>query len=335
MRTLILSQWIAGAMFLSIPFAVSAQDKEIKALASTVAESLQKTSKKTVAVVDFTDLQGNVTELGRYLAEEVSVALAGTGTGIEVVDRTHLRALLQENKLASSGIIDPTTARKLGQIAGVEILMTGTIVPFGDSVKFSVKALDTTTARIVSASSAEIAKTRAIEELLNRGVASQQPGSGRNPGDRAQAEQTALTTDARQFRFTLKACSLAGRSVTCSLTVRNEDNDDRILRIYTHIGKSTSKSRIIDNEGRETDLESIQFGGKNGGQSTLVSGVPTNLQLLFEPVDQDLSSIALFELWCELVDPDSYKGQDFSVQLRRVPIASHGDFEDRRPAPKR
>ena len=86
------------------------QDKEIKALASTLAENLAKTPNKSVAVVDFTDLQGNVTELGRFLAEEISVALANTDRGIEVIDRTHLKALLREHKLASTGVIDPATA---------------------------------------------------------------------------------------------------------------------------------------------------------------------------------------------------------------------------------
>src|SRR2546425_7415993 len=92
---------------LVLPFQLFAQEKEVKALASVVADNLVKASKMTVAVVDFTDLQGNVTELGRFLAEEVSVALSGAGKGIEVVDRTHLKTLLQEHKLASSGVIDP------------------------------------------------------------------------------------------------------------------------------------------------------------------------------------------------------------------------------------
>src|SRR5438874_2579733 len=116
-----------------------AQDKDIKTLAMALANNLSKSSKKTVAVVDFNDLQGNATELGRYFAEQVSVALAMTDEAIEVVDRTHLKALLQEHKLNSSGIIDPITARKLGQLAGVEVLVTGTLTPFGDSVQLAVK----------------------------------------------------------------------------------------------------------------------------------------------------------------------------------------------------
>ncbi|MFH0872709.1 MAG: FlgO family outer membrane protein, partial [bacterium] len=148
---------------------------------SAMAEKIVKANKKTIAVVDFTDLQGNVTELGRFLAEEFSVAMAGAGEGFEVVDRTHLKSLLQEHKLAMTGLIDPSTARKLGEIAGVQALITGTITPFGDSVRLSVKVLDTGTAKVIVGTAGEIPKTKAIEELLARGIETGQAAGPQAP----------------------------------------------------------------------------------------------------------------------------------------------------------
>jgi hypothetical protein len=92
MRLLVIPSLFVIISLLGVPTNLLAQDREIKALASTLAESLASASKKTTAVVDFTDLQGNVTELGRFLAEELSVALASTDSGIEVIDRTHLNS---------------------------------------------------------------------------------------------------------------------------------------------------------------------------------------------------------------------------------------------------
>jgi hypothetical protein len=68
-------------------------EKQVLEVAQVVAAGLDPASAQTVAVSDFTDLQGNVTELGRFLAEELSVALASPGT-LEVIDRGHLRVLL-------------------------------------------------------------------------------------------------------------------------------------------------------------------------------------------------------------------------------------------------
>jgi TolB-like protein len=147
-----------------------AYEKEIKSLSSALSDNISKAGKKNIAVVDFTDLDGNVTKLGRFIAEEFSVALLGSSQGFEVVDRTHLKTLLQEHKLSATGLLDPATARKLGQIAGVEALITGTITSFGESVRLSVKILDANTAKLIGANTSDIPKTKAVEELLAQGI---------------------------------------------------------------------------------------------------------------------------------------------------------------------
>jgi hypothetical protein len=50
-------------------------------------------------------------------------------------------------KLASSGIIDPATARKLGEVAGVDCLVSGSLTLLGDSVlEFRRDACDSSAA---------------------------------------------------------------------------------------------------------------------------------------------------------------------------------------------
>ena len=49
-----------------------AYEREIENISSLMLNSIAKSGKKAMAVVDFTDLQGNVNELGRFLAEELS-----------------------------------------------------------------------------------------------------------------------------------------------------------------------------------------------------------------------------------------------------------------------
>jgi TolB-like protein len=123
---------------------VSAQD--FGRTAAGISDRLISSGKRSVAVVDFTDLQMNVTELGRYLAEEFQSAIVMQATGYKVIDRTHIKAILQENKLSSTGLIDPQSARQLGRIAGVESLITASITPLGDNVHLSIKLLDASTA---------------------------------------------------------------------------------------------------------------------------------------------------------------------------------------------
>lgn len=172
---------LLAAFSVILPKLTLAYEQEISSLSTAIAGKASAAGKKTIAVVDFTDLQGNVTELGRFLAEELSVSLSGAGKDFDVVDRTHLKSLLAEHKLSSTGLIDPKTARELGKIAGVDALVTGTITPFGDSIRLSIKVLDTETAKVIGASTANIAKTKAIEELLTRGIGSAQSTSQQVP----------------------------------------------------------------------------------------------------------------------------------------------------------
>ncbi|MCI5207492.1 MAG: hypothetical protein D3910_01570 [Candidatus Electrothrix sp. ATG2] len=186
---------LAVTFLLAMICTSSAYEAEINKMSEIMAEKIAGANKGKVAVVDFTDLQGDVTELGRFIAEEFSVALAGTGKGFKVVDRTHLKSIIKEHKLSATGVINPDTARKLGKIAGVEALVTGTLTPFGDSVRISVKILDTTTAEIVEANRGNIAKTQAIEELLARGIVTVSMTSGSTkPTPKRTRESRVLTS---------------------------------------------------------------------------------------------------------------------------------------------
>ena len=81
MRKILFTAIMMATLFL-LQFGFSlAYDKGIRSISSALAENIARPSKKMIAVVDFTDLLGNVTELGRFLAEEFSVAFAGAGKG--------------------------------------------------------------------------------------------------------------------------------------------------------------------------------------------------------------------------------------------------------------
>lgn len=280
---------LALIFFLSVPHFSLAFEKEINDLSLTMSESISNADKKMIAVVDFTDLQGNVTELGRFLAEEFSVALAGADKGFEVVDRTHLKSIIAEHKLSATGIIDPQTARKLGKIAGVEALITGTITPFGDSVRLSVKILDTATAKVIGASRGNIAKTQAIEELLSRGIESgrnisQQPTSSQklNRGyvPRYDSKCTYQNLCLKDQSFEVKVIKLSkkGKSVNISLSVRNITKEDIKVSIYGKYAimtnsegeekyKSSNRYHMMVKSGAIKNLGyNFKFKGNNQGK---------------------------------------------------------------------
>jgi curli biogenesis system outer membrane secretion channel CsgG len=121
-----------------------AQDSQYKTTAARLGEQLQGAGNRRVGVVDVTDLNGAVSELGRSLANQFEAALfvESAAAGFAVIDRSSLRSLIREHKLASEGLIDVTTVRKLGQVSSVDCLVTGMLTPIDDNVRISIKALD-------------------------------------------------------------------------------------------------------------------------------------------------------------------------------------------------
>jgi TolB-like protein len=216
-----------------------AYEREIKSISSTIAESISKSHKKTIAVLDFTDLQGNVTELGRFLAEELSVDLTIVAQGFEVIDRTHLKTILDEHKLSLSGLIDPKTVKKLGQIAGVDAIIIGSVTPFGDSVRAAVKVIATDTAKIIGAAKGDIDKTKVIEELLAKSIESGRSSSATAQSSGSSASKTARDGsrsffDSPVLRIEVVSFEQSGPYFHLLMKHTNKGNQPLVIRAFEH-----------------------------------------------------------------------------------------------------
>jgi hypothetical protein len=101
-----------------------------------LSSAITKSGKKTVAVVDFTDLQGRVTEFGRFLAEEFSVALSADQSGFKVIDRTNLKTILQEHKLASTGVLTLRPLERWARSPGFRLWLRERSLPLATHCDF-------------------------------------------------------------------------------------------------------------------------------------------------------------------------------------------------------
>lgn len=217
---------ILGIAFGILNQAVYAFETKVDEISKYLSDEIAKTDKKIVAVVDFTDLQGNVTELGRFFAQEISTSIAMAGQGFEVVDRTHLNSILAEHKLAEKGVIDPNTARQLGKIAGVELLITGTITPLGDNIRLNAMVLDTETAKIIAGAKENLPMTGTLASLSGseiKNVSSKNVRSSSGSKERAEKEEF------EYFGFTIKplSCEKKGTELVCPVTFTNLESEQR------------------------------------------------------------------------------------------------------------
>lgn len=274
-----------------------AHTQDFGSLATKVSQQIIASGRKSVAVTDFTDLDGSPTELGRYVAEEFSDALFADAKGFDVIDRTHLKAILQEHRLATTGLIDPATARKLGQIAGVETLVTGTTTPFQDYVRLSVKVLDTETAKILAASTYDLPRTKTISDLIaEKGMPS---GTVSETAAKADMGQRASAVSFGDFSLAMIGCQPEGAKILCQGHLVNQSNAAKRVSFQT-------SSHMVDESGNESRSD-VQY-----SQYRMTIQVGSDKSQMFCCLDKEIEPGVPLNVW--------FSGLGLSPQTESVSI---------------
>lgn len=299
----------------------SAFEAEITSISKELAAKISATGKTTVAVVDFTDLEGKPNKLGRFLAEEIAAALVDGKSGLKVINRTYLKTVVAENSLASNSLIDPQTAVKLGKITGAEILLTGTTTDLGDTVRVSAAALDSETALTLGSVRQSIPKTQPIEQLLHGGTAAGGPRSAAQTPQAGKAGSNAagVLHEVGGFSFVFDRCNRSGANVTCRFLVTSK-SDDIVLRTFAGYKDGPHMTRIFDDLGNEYPAKSAKLGisvDPRFTQKNMISGVAIPATFSFEGLASETTSIRVLQVG--LAGPD-WKGHNFKI--RNIPFAN-------------
>lgn len=142
-------------------------DKALNGLTSQIVKSIRGTGRKKIAIIEFSDLDGNVTQFGQFLAEELITRLF-TSKKFEVIERQLLNKVLEEHKLSLSGLVDPSSARELGRLLGVDAIVSGTITDLGTSLKINARLISTETGEVFAVAATEIEKDEKVINLLSK-----------------------------------------------------------------------------------------------------------------------------------------------------------------------
>ncbi len=149
------------------PFVQQELDIAIEKLANKISQYMAEQKKTKIAVVPFQDLSNDtVTTFGKYIAEELTTALFSSGK-FNIVERNLLNKVLDELKLAQTGAVDPSSAKELGKITGVDAVVTGTIQDLVNRVAVNCRLIETQTGNIFAAASEKITKDETISTMLS------------------------------------------------------------------------------------------------------------------------------------------------------------------------
>ena len=241
---------------------VSDVDSALATLATTLAGTVKEQQKKKVAVIDFTDLQGATQgELGKYIAEQLTVNLVMEKRDFAVLDRANLRRILSEHKLTSQGLVDPENAKKLGMFAGVDALILGTIIPKGQtSMGLTAKIITTDTAEIVGAARAEFKADATVEQLVTHAPSSQDGVRGDAMSIHDPPSVGKVFDDLRVELQSLRIVN--GTKYLLTMTFSNQNAKKSIwVALQPDTGRYGPKGRLTDATGSECLIDGQSLSG--------------------------------------------------------------------------
>lgn len=134
-----------------------------------------------VAIMPFGDLNGNVTDFGKYMAEEMITRLGNSR--IELVERSLLNTALAELKLTNTDLFNQKSTKKFGELTGAGAILTGTVTDMGDAVRVNSRLIETDTGKILNASGVTITKTAAICKMMKSGITASSSGGPAAPSE--------------------------------------------------------------------------------------------------------------------------------------------------------
>jgi len=270
-------------------------DQRASELSQQIAKNMETGQKRRIAVLEFTDLQGEVTNFGRYLSEELITRLYDSNK-FKVVERQLLNKVIAEQKLSLTGVVDPDSAKRLGSVLGVDAIVSGTIADRGDTLKVNARLIDTETGEVFSAAATEMVKDKEVLALLNAGVPETKADSP--SGTAARSANLKITSD--DFTFELSGCRRAGQRITCEFSITNTASEDRVFILYGNANHA-KYSRLIDSSGNEVYSSAFQLGSARTDRRQYLSvplmpQVPINASLTFIDSSASINSIRLLRI---------------------------------------
>ena len=133
---------------------------------TSVSAGFQKTR---VAVLDF-QLQGEgyeTEDMGKIVAEWLITAFVKNGR-FEVIERSLLKKIMEEQKLIMTGVVDEGSATKIGKLLGVKVIISGSLMKFQNVMEVNARIIDVENASIIAAEGVKSNSAVRLEDLVIR-----------------------------------------------------------------------------------------------------------------------------------------------------------------------
>jgi hypothetical protein len=141
----------------------------MRTLARQMVSDLRSRGVTHLAVLDFTNSEGETTSFETLATEELIDQLHAAAPGVfTLVERRRLEQVREEQALTASRFFDPDSLVNVGKILGVDAMVVAATYDLGDSVRIHASTIAVETAEVVSRGSVTILKEGSVRALFDQ-----------------------------------------------------------------------------------------------------------------------------------------------------------------------
>jgi TolB-like protein len=132
-----------------------------------------------LAVVPFTATVSSVQNskaFGEYLTETIIGSLSGHPEKLKLFERTRMDAILKEHEFILTDLMKPAAALKIGQLAPIDALLSGTYTKLKSYVDVSARLMDVTSGEIMASYTGRIKMNKNLAMLFQQNETSNNAG---------------------------------------------------------------------------------------------------------------------------------------------------------------
>lgn len=171
-------------------------EEALNEVATSIIGSLPEDAAPTLAISTFTHSGNTCSDLSNYASEIMLPTVQSVGgSTLRIYARSQLSAIFRELQLVYDGTISPGAAQQIGQISGVEAILTATITPFGEQMMVIATLIATSDGGVLGSASASFPITGTVEGLTSNqsAAACGFTGSANAPSATAAASDSATS----------------------------------------------------------------------------------------------------------------------------------------------
>lgn len=147
--------------------AASSVDESLDEISGQIVERTRTDGTATIGISTFTHSDGTCSDLSNYVSEFIVDSLFNAGEDkIDIIERSQLSAIFREMELVFDGTIAPDAAKRLGEIEGVDALVTGSLIQFGEQVKVQARMISTQDGRLFATARSEFPSVGSVAKMM-------------------------------------------------------------------------------------------------------------------------------------------------------------------------